>query len=151
MKKRQGEPWIPAAAYGHLLPAFTVNLLVRDIDAALPFYRDVLEAAVHYADPDFAAVRVGGAEIMLHADHSYDAHPWYEALASGARRGLGAELRLLGFDPDDVARRAEAGGFRIVRPVTVRGHGWREVMVEDADGYVWAVGELTRDDDAAHP
>ena len=145
MKKRQGEPWIPAAAYGHLLPAFTVNLLVRDIDAALPFYRDVLAATVHYADPDFAAVRVGGAEIMLHADHSYDAHPWYDALKSGTQRGLGAELRLLGLDPDHVARRAAAGGFRIVRPVTVRGHGWREVMVEDASGYVWAVGVLAGD------
>ncbi len=145
MKKRQGEPWIPAAAYGHLLPAFTVNLLVRDIDAALPFYRDVLAATVHYADPDFAAVRVGGAEIMLHADHSYDAHPWYDALKSGTQRGLGAELRLLGLDPDHVARRAAAGRFRIVRPVTVRGHGWREVMVEDASGYVWAVGVLAGD------
>ena len=93
-------------------------------------------------DPDFAAVRVGNQEFMLHADHSYDQHPWSARLTAGERRGLGAELRLLGIDPDDVARRAAAAGASIVRPVTERGHGWREVMVADPDGYVWAVGVL---------
>jgi uncharacterized glyoxalase superfamily protein PhnB len=142
MKKRTGEPWMPAAEYGASLPEFTVNLLVRDLDASLAFYRDVLSATCHYADPDFAAMRVGGLEFMLHADHAYDQHPWYERLQSGERRGLGAELRLLGIDPDDVERRARAHGAPVVRPVTERGHGWREVMVEDPDGYVWAVGVL---------
>ena len=142
MKKRTGDPWIQSEAYGRLLPAFTVNLLVRDIDVALRFYREVLDATVHYAHPDFAAVRIGNQEIMLHADHTYDTHPWQEALRRGERRGLGAELRLLGFDPDAVAERALAAAFKVVRPATTRGHGWREVSVEDADGYVWAVGRL---------
>ena len=142
MKKRTGEPWIPAAAYGALLPEFTVNLLVRDMEASLAFYRDVLSATCHYADPDFAAMRVGNLEFMLHADHAYDQHPWSARLTAGEPRGLGAELRLLGIDPDDVARRATAAGAPIVRQVTERGHGWREVMVADPDGYVWAVGVL---------
>jgi len=25
-------------------------------------------------------------------------------------------------------------------PATTKAHGWREVMVEDVDGYLWAVG-----------
>ena len=58
MKKRTGDPWIAAADYGALLPQFTVNLIVRDIDRALEFYRKVLRAQVHYSDPDFAALRV---------------------------------------------------------------------------------------------
>jgi len=29
---------------------------------------------------------------------------------------------------------------RLLPPFMARGHGWREVMVEDADGYVWTVG-----------
>jgi uncharacterized glyoxalase superfamily protein PhnB len=146
VKKRTDEQraaWIASDAYGHLLPGFTVNLLVRDIDTALAFYREVLGATVHYADPDFAAVRVANQEFMLHADHTYDAHPWYAALARGDRRGLGAELRLLGLDPDAVERRAPSAGAVVVRPTTVKGHGWREVMVEDPDGYVWAVGVLS--------
>ena len=49
-------------------------------------------------------------------------------------------LRLLGVDPDAVERRAQAFGAAIVQPVGDRGHGWRDVMVADPDGYVWAVG-----------
>jgi uncharacterized glyoxalase superfamily protein PhnB len=30
-----------------------------------------------------------------------------------------------------------------VKPATTTGHGWREVMVGDPDGYVWAVGVPT--------
>jgi uncharacterized glyoxalase superfamily protein PhnB len=145
MKKRTEEQratWIPADVYGGLLPAFTINLLVRDIGRSLRFYRDVLGAAVHYADPDFAALRVANVEFMLHADHTYDQHPWFAALQQGDRRGLGAELRLLGLDPDAVESRARAAGAVIVRPPTTRGHGWRELSVEDPDGYVWAIGVL---------
>jgi catechol 2,3-dioxygenase-like lactoylglutathione lyase family enzyme len=146
MKKRtdaQRAMFMESPAYSRLLPSFTVNLMVRDIDKALTFYRDVLDATVHYADPDFAAVRVGNLEFMLHVDHTYDQHPWYAALCGGARRGLGAELRLLGVDPDALEARAKAAGAVVLRPPTNRGHGWREVSVEVPDGYAWAVGVLT--------
>jgi len=148
MKKRSGEPWITAAAYGRLLPPFSINLLVQDVEASLRFYREVLEAFVHYADVDFAALKVGGAEVQLHADHTYDAHPWYPRLTGGEARGLGAELRLLGIDPQGVEERARRSGAKVVKPVTERGHGWREVMVEDPDGYVWAVGVLSEPNEA---
>jgi uncharacterized glyoxalase superfamily protein PhnB len=143
VKKRTGEPWVPAAAYGRLLPPFSVSLNVRDIPTSVEFYRTVLQAFVHYSDPDFAALKIGGAEIMLHADHTYDAHPWYPRLTAGEPRGLGAELRVLGLDPGAVADRAQRSGAKIVKPITERGHGWREVMVEDPDGYVWVVGVLS--------
>jgi hypothetical protein len=58
--KRTGSGWLPADSYGRSLPKFTVNLLVRDVQHSLPFYRDVLLAAVHYADQDFAALELGG-------------------------------------------------------------------------------------------
>ena len=143
MKKRTGEPWIPPPAYGRLLPPFSVSLTVREIATSVEFYRTVLAAFVHYFDADFAALKIGGAEMMLHADHTYDAHPWYPRLTAGEPRGLGAELRVLGLDPDAVETRAQRAGAKVVKPVTERGHGWREVMVEDQDGYVWAVGVLT--------
>ena len=46
----------------------------------------------HYSDTDFAAIKVGGVELMLHADHTYDKHPWHQRLVADERRGLGAEL-----------------------------------------------------------
>ena len=140
MKKRTADPWIPADRYGRMLPAFMANLIVRDVPRAVAFYEDVLGGVIHYADPDFAAIKVGGAELMLHADHTYDKHPWHPRLVGGEARGLGAELRLFGVDPDAVEARAQRAGAPIVQPATTRGHGWREVMVEDPDGYVWAVG-----------
>ena len=141
MKKRTGDPWISASEYGALLPQFTVNLIVRSIDLALEFYRKVLQAQVHYSDPDFAALRVLGIEMMLHADHTYEHNPWSASLQGGQTRGLGAELRLLGMNPEEVAERAR-GMKALFKDVSVRGHGWREVMVRDSDGYVWVVGEI---------
>ena len=139
-KKRTGDPWMPADEYGRSLPALTVNLLVQDVERSAAFYREVLGAEVRYADPDFAAMRVTGIDFMLHADHTYEVHPWHARLAGGERRGLGAELRLLGVDPDIVADLVEAAGGVVLAAPADKGHGWREVWLEDPDGYVWAVG-----------
>lgn len=140
--KRSGSAWMPADDYGRSLPKFSVNLLVRNVQASLPFYRDVLGAKVHYADDDFAALNLAGAEFMLHADHAYDHHPLHKYIAGVAdgRRGLGAELRVMGIDPDAAEARAKAASVKIVQPAADYPHGWRDVMLADPDGYVWAVG-----------
>lgn len=143
MKQRTGDPWKPGDRYGRELPPFTINLLVRSVPQAVEFLSQVLTATIHYADPDFAAFKIGGVEMMLHADHTYDKHPWYGPLTRGERRGLGAELRVFGLDPDAVEQRARARRAKVVQPATSKGHGWREVMVEDPDGYLWAVGVPT--------
>jgi len=135
-----GAAWMPADEYGRALPKFTVNLLVRDVQNALPFYRDVLLATVRYADNDFAALNLQGVDFMLHADHAYDHHPSFARLQGPGARGTGAELRVMGIDPDAAQRRAQAAGVNIVQPATDFPHGWRDVMLEDSDGYVWAVG-----------
>ena len=143
MKKRKGDPWIPNDSYGRMLPPFSMTLVVREIARSLAFYREVLEALVHYSDEDFAALKVGGAEFMLHADHTYDDNDWYPQLTEGAGRGIGVEVRLFGLDPDAVEERAKKAGAPVVKATRVTGHGWREVMVADPDGYVWAVGVPT--------
>lgn len=135
-------PWLPGFRYGALLPPLSLSLLVRDTARAAEFYRAVLEAEVHYQDIDFAAVRAGPVELMLHADHTHDEHPWHAELQTAATRGLGAQLRLLGIDPDAVEARARAVGAEVVATATDKGHGWREVLVRDPDGYEWAVGVL---------
>jgi len=138
--KRTQEPWMPADDYGRGMPDFTVNLLVRDVPRSVKFYRDVFGATVHHSDPDFAALRAGRIDFMVHCDHTYDHHPWFAELSGGARRGLGAELRLFHTDPDELEKRARAHGARILQPCQDKPHGWRDVIVEDPDGYAWAVG-----------
>ncbi|NCF26888.1 MAG: hypothetical protein GWP69_05880 [Gammaproteobacteria bacterium] len=136
-KKRTGDPWMPAPRYARTLKGLTVNLLVRDIAAALPFHRQVLGATLIYSDPDIAVLRGTDAEWMLHADHTYDAHPLHAALVKATTRGLGAELRLHGRDPDEAEKQARRLGFDVIEASADKAHGLREVFLRDADGYVW--------------
>jgi catechol 2,3-dioxygenase-like lactoylglutathione lyase family enzyme len=137
---RTGDAFMPADEYGRTLPKFSVNLLVRSIAGSLSFYRDVLGVTVRYADDDFAALQLQGLDFMLHADHAYDHHPLYGRLAGVERRGTGAELRVLGIDPDALEQRAKQAGAEILHRAKDFPHGWREVAVVDPDGYLWVVG-----------
>lgn len=139
-KKRSADPWLPADEYGRSLPAFTVNLIVSEVSRSVAFYEGVLGAEAVYSDPDFAALKLRGADLMLHADHTYEGHPWHRRLRSGEGRGLGAELRLFEVDPDEAEARARSRRAVVLQPATDRPHGWRETWLQDPDGYVWAVG-----------
>jgi uncharacterized glyoxalase superfamily protein PhnB len=139
MKLRTGDPWMPAPVYGRSLVGLTVNLLVRDVEAALPFHLEVLGAEIVYADADFAVLRRGAAEWMLHADHTYDGHPLHASLAVDQPRGVGAELRLHGRDPDAAESAARRLGLGILVTATDKPHGLREAYLVDSDGYLWVV------------
>lgn len=133
---------MPSTQYGRMLPDLSVNLLVRDIAASLPFYSEVLGLKVVYSDPDFAAVEGSeGIRMMLHADHAYDRfEPEVARLAAPGLRGTGVEIRLKGLDPDVVEAKARAGGFTVNVPAQNFAHGWRECRLEDGNGYMFAVG-----------
>lgn len=137
MKRRTGDPWTPAPDYGRSLRGLSVNLLVRDVAAAIAFQRDVLRATVVYADPDFAVVRGYDGEWILHADHTYEGHPLHHEVGAVTARGTGVELRLHGCDPDAAANAARQGGYIVVADPADKPHGLREAYIADADGYVW--------------
>ncbi len=74
--KRTKTPWMKAEDFGRSLPTgIGINLLVPEIAPMEAFCRDVLGAAIVYADEDFAAVTLLGSVFMLHADHSYQDNP----------------------------------------------------------------------------
>jgi hypothetical protein len=99
---------MPGFRYGALLPPLSLNLIV--MTCAL---RCVLPRRV----PDRGTLRRHrlrgdtrwAAEVMLHADHAED-HPWHAALMSGACAASGAQIRILGMDPDALEARARAAG-----------------------------------------
>ncbi len=137
MKLRKGDPWMPASEYGRSLKALTVNLLVRNIEQALDFHRQVLRASVVYSDPDFAVLRACGAEWMLHADHTYQGHELESVFKDAKPRGAGIELRLHGCDPDQAEQAARRLGYRVLVSAREKAHGLREAYLIDSDGYVW--------------
>ncbi len=140
MKKRKTEPWLSAAEYGRTLSGLSVNLIVRDVVRSIPFYTKVLELRLLYSDEDFAAFEREGMRLQLHADHTYARMPWAARLREDSRRGLGAEIRILGVDPDAAEKRARDGGFTVLVAVRDWPHGWRDCVLEDPDGYTFAVG-----------
>jgi catechol 2,3-dioxygenase-like lactoylglutathione lyase family enzyme len=135
---------MPAPEYARRLAGLSLNLLVADVAASVPFYTDVLGLRALYADVDFAALEGGpGVRIMLHADHTLDhSRPETARLEAPGKRGTGAEIRILGLDPDGVEARARAGGFTVNAATQDFPHGWRECRLEDSNGYMFAVGVL---------
>ncbi len=135
---------MPAAEYARELTGLSVNLVVRDVPASLPFFTEVLRLKALYSDVDFAALEGGpGVRIMLHADHTLDHSPAETArLNAPGKRGTGAEMRILGVDPDEVEARARERGFTVNVATQTFPHGWRECRLEDANGYMFAVGVL---------
>lgn len=137
VKKRTGEPWMPAPDYGKSLRGMGVNLLVEDMDRALAFQTEVLAAEIVYADPDFAVLRGQGSEWMLHADHTYADHPLSGSLRAEIPRGVGTELRLHGRDPDAAEAAARDRGDTVLAGAMDKPHGLREAYIIDPDGYIW--------------
>ena len=139
MKLREGDPWMPADEYGRSLRGLSLNLLVRDMARALAFAREVLGVEPVYSDPDFAMLRHGPSEWMLHADHTYRDHPLHGSLASDDPRGIGAEIRLHDTDRDAAEAAARERGDPILAGSMDKPHGVREVFILDPDGYLWAI------------
>lgn len=140
MKERKGDPWMPADDYGRTLQGFGMNILVRDIGRTLAFLQEVLGLEVVYSDADFAVLRHGGHDIILHADHTYSDHPLLGLTGDNALRGVGVELRLYGIDPDVAEAQARARGDTVFAATTNKPHGLRECYLADPDGYIWVPG-----------
>ncbi len=143
MKKRPADqtPWMAADDYGRSLrPGLGVNLLVRDVAAAVKFAETVLGATSTYADEDFAVLRAVGSEWMVHADHTYLDNPMTGVIQGVEARGAGVELRLYGIDPDTAEAAARDGGWTVLAGSMDKPHGLREAVLIDDDGYVWVPG-----------
>ena len=125
-----------AAALGAIAPFF----IVREIGAAVAFYRDRLGFALVHASPEpepfFAIVERGGARIFLKAVAPDVAplpnparHPWarWDAFVSTP-------------DPDALAVELADGGVAFREPLADSEDGLRGFAVADADGYVLFFG-----------
>lgn len=137
-----------AAEFGKSLPkGLGINLLVKHVDASVGFAKHVLGAESIYDDEDFAFLRepVSGASWILHADHSYSDHRLSGLVRSVQGRGVGAEFRLYGVDPDQAEARAREWGYQILEGTIDKPHGLRECYIFDPDWYVWVPSVPVKD------
>jgi catechol 2,3-dioxygenase-like lactoylglutathione lyase family enzyme len=146
MKKRSPgkTPPVSAEEYGRSLKGFGVNLLVSDVARSVSFMTTVLGADSIYDDEDFAMLKLGGSDFMLHADHAYSDNPLSGLVAGLEGRGAGVELRVYGCDPDQAEAKARAGGWTVLAGALDKPHGLRECVLIDDDGYAWVPGAAIR-------
>lgn len=119
----------------------TPELLVLDFDSSLSFWTDVLGFDVLFtrADPDFAMLGLGRAQVMLEALHE---SAWVTAeLARPLGRGINLEIEHP--DPSALAQRLtdrEILPFQPLRETKYVMNGsvitQQEVLVQDPDGYL---------------
>ncbi|HMO54165.1 MAG TPA: VOC family protein [Tepidiformaceae bacterium] len=103
------------------------NLPVRDVSAAVAFYRDVLGFGVKAQFPDgsFALLESGGAELALVRHES--------------PQPQGAYLYVKGVE--ELLAPCTAAGHTISYPLTTEPWGIRNFVVLDPDGHAIAIGE----------
>jgi catechol 2,3-dioxygenase-like lactoylglutathione lyase family enzyme len=134
---KTAKPALDAADYGRSLTGLGVNLVVRDLTRSLIFAEVVLGAEPLHVTEKFAALRLMGADYMLHTDDTFRANPLAGLIAAGDPRGLGVELRAYGVDPGKAENRARAHGFTVLAGSMDKPHGLRECMILDDEGYLW--------------
>ena len=128
----------PMAFGAALGPGLGLNLLVADLPRAARWQVAALGARILYWEADFAVMEAAGARWLLHSDRSYRAHPLRGAVADAPARGLGAEFRLYGLDPDAAEARArDLPEGAVLAPAADKPHGLREAHLVDPEGYVW--------------
>lgn len=146
MKKRVGDSWMPADQFGRSLTGLGINLLVASIDEEREFQTYVLGAEEVYVDPDFAVYRGYGATWLLHADHTYSNHPLIGSLNDAQGRGIGAEFRLYGCDPDAAEAHARERGYDVFAGAIDKPHGLREAYLISPAGYMWVPSTPTKEE-----
>ncbi|MBL8584907.1 MAG: hypothetical protein JNL61_22090 [Rhizobiaceae bacterium] len=129
---------MPADAFGRSIPVGVgLNLLVPEVEPMVAFCRDVLGGTIVYADADFAVVHLLGSIVMVHADHTYLDHPMTGVVSDAELRGIGAEIRLYGADPDRTESLAREAGWHVLAGSLDKPHGVRECHVVGPSGYVF--------------
>jgi catechol 2,3-dioxygenase-like lactoylglutathione lyase family enzyme len=114
------------------------EFFVRDVDASVAFYVDVLGFTLIRADASaegkrtFAVLVRGAAEFML-AHEAFLGSATRESLPYP--RAAGVDIRLMVDDVDAVYTSVVAAGGKIVLPVKDQEYGLRDFIVGDPDGF----------------
>ena len=137
MKLRKKDPWKSASEYSKDLSGLTINLLVKDIKHSINFLQKIINAKIIYQDPDFAAIEGFGSSWCIHSYNTYGTHPFLNFIKSSKSKGLGIDLRVIGYNPDRAEERARKENYIILSNSMNKPHGMRECYILDNNGFCW--------------
>ncbi len=120
----------------------TPNLVVRNVEASLKFYSELLGLEKGITVPDespyvFASVSNGPVEIFFNDQKTVAAEHPKLAANIGASLTLYMEVDSL----QNVLDRVQKAGAKISMPVTEQFYGMREFAFEDSDGYTITIAQ----------
>ena len=123
----------------------TPNLVVRNVEASLKFYSEILGLEKALSVPDespyvFAAVSNGAVEIFFNDQKTVAAEYPKLATAIGGSLTLYMEVDNL----QAVLERVQKAGAKISMPVTDQFYGMKEFAFEDGDGYTITIAQKMR-------
>ena len=122
----------------------TPNLVVRNVEASLKFYGEILGLEKAMTVPEqspyvFASVSNGSVEIFFNDQKTVAAEYPKLAATIGASLTLYIEVDHL----QEVLDRVQKAGRNISMPVTDQFYGMREFAFEDGDGYTITIAQKT--------
>ncbi len=115
--------------------ALRMELFVRDVRAAVAFYRDVLGFTVERESPGYVSVRNGDVVFDIGPEDGLPEGHHFGREALRRQKGVGVEIVL---EVDDVAayeRRVRDAGYAVAAPLKQRPWGLTDFRVVDPDGY----------------
>ncbi len=121
----------------------TPNLVVRDVERSVHFYRDVLDFELDKHVPEqspfvFASVRAGGIEIFLNEQKLVlEEYPALKDVPIGGT----FTLYLVMQGVDELHAEIQKKGIPIVMPLETKFYGIREFAITDPDGYLITLAE----------
>jgi len=120
----------------------TPNLVVRNVEASLKFYREVLGLETGMTVPEqapyvFGSVTNGTVEVFFNDQKVVAAEYPKLAASIGASMTMYMEVDSL----EAVLERVKKAGAKITMPVTEQFYGMKEFAFEDGDGYTVTVAE----------
>ncbi len=120
----------------------TPNLVVRNVEASLKFYREVLglEPAITVPEQSpyiFASVTNGNVEIFFNDQKTVAAEYPKLAATVGASLTLYMEVDSL----QVIFDRVEKAGAKITMPITQQFYDMKEFAFEDQDGYTITIAQ----------
>ena len=122
-------------------------LMVRDFEASVRFYRDVLEFKVGDTDTGFMTFDIGDQTLAI-LDLSLAAKMISEEAVQPEKEFIPRSLFAIFLDDADAVYEAlKARGVHFIKPPTTQPWGQRTAYFTDPDGNIWEISHFPQDHD----